>query len=203
LEKSDSQRPSPPVEVEEVPAIDVRSRDVVVIHGRDQKLRDSMFQLLRSVGLNPIEWTEAVHRTGRGSPYTGEILEALFRDAQAIVALLSPDEYVELRSDLRSSSSDRDAGWQPRPNVLVEAGMALARDEAHTILVQIGTVRIASDLFGRHILILDDSAARRNSFIQRLKTAGCAVRLTGNDWLTIGKFNILKSLFKQNHGKTK
>ena len=33
---------------------------------------------LRSVALNPIEWNDAVRRTGRGSPYTGEVVAALF-----------------------------------------------------------------------------------------------------------------------------
>jgi predicted nucleotide-binding protein len=192
-----------PLEVEPAPSNGGRAADVVVIHGRDERVRESIFQLLRSVGLSPIEWNEAVHRTGSGSPYIGQILDAMFRDAQAIVAVFSPDERVELRRDLRSSPSDERAEWQPRPNVFVEAGMALAKDEAHTILVQVGTVRPASDLFGRHIPILDDSAERRNTFIQRLATAGCAVKLRGNDWLSSGKFKISQNVFKQDRSKPK
>jgi predicted nucleotide-binding protein len=180
-----------------------RTRDVVVIHGRDERVRESVFQLLRSVGLNPIEWNEAVHRTGHGSPYTGEVLDALFGRAQAIVAVFSPDERVELRKDLRNSRSGENESWQSRPNVFVETGMALAKDASHTILIQVGDVRPASDLFGRHILKMDDSPEMRNSFVQRLTTAGCAVKLVGNDWLKAGKFRIPQSAFRVDRGKQK
>lgn len=58
--------------------------------------------------------------------------------AQAIVVLLTPDEHVQLRRDLCSSDDEflREEGFQPRANVLIEAGMALARAEARTVLVE-------------------------------------------------------------------
>ncbi|MCZ7537472.1 MAG: nucleotide-binding protein [Acidimicrobiia bacterium] len=31
-----------------------------------------MFDFLRAIGLQPIEWTQAVALTGKGSPYIGE-----------------------------------------------------------------------------------------------------------------------------------
>jgi predicted nucleotide-binding protein len=167
-----------------------KARTVVVVHGRDFKLRDSMFQFLRSAGLAPIEWNEAVRRTRRGAPYTGEIVDALFRDAQAIVVILSPDERVELRNDLQSEDSADNSGWQPRPNVFIEAGMALARDEAHTVLVEIGTVRHASDLVGRNSIRFDGSSTHRHDLIERLRTACCAVSTSGSDWLRVGDFGI-------------
>jgi hypothetical protein len=36
---------------------------------------------------------------------------------------------------------------QPRANVLFEAGMALGRDEARTIIVELGKVKIAVSCF--------------------------------------------------------
>jgi predicted nucleotide-binding protein len=165
-----------------------KTRNVVVVHGRDTVIRDSMFQFLTSLRLNPIEWNEAVRRTALGSPYIGQVLDALFRDAQAIVVILSPDESVELRHDLRTNDSNDDHGWQPRPNVFVEAGMALAKDEPHTILVRIDVVRVASDLLGRNLVNLDDSSAQRHTLAQRLLTAGCSVVTTGTDWLRVGTF---------------
>lgn len=167
-----------------------KTRRVVVVHGRDLKLRDSMFQFLRSVGLAPIEWNEAARRTQRGTPYTGEIVDALFRDAQAVVAILSPEERVELRGDLQSEDSADNSGWQPRPNVFIEAGMALSRDEAHTVLVEVGLVRHASDLVGRNSIRFDGSPVRRHDLIERLRTAGCAVSTSGNDWLRVGTFEV-------------
>jgi CAP12/Pycsar effector protein, TIR domain len=48
---------------------------VFVIHGRDKRLRDGIFTFLRSIGLDPIEWREAVGMTGKSAPYIGEVLE--------------------------------------------------------------------------------------------------------------------------------
>lgn len=167
-----------------------KRRNVVVVHGRDSGIRDSMFGFLRSAGLAPTEWNEAVRRTGRGAPYNGEVVDALFREAQAIVVILSPDEHVELREDLQTEESSDNSGWQPRPNVFIEAGMALARDEAHTVLVEVGTVRHASDLAGRNSVRFDGSSTHRHDLIERLRTAGCAVSTSGNDWLRVGDFRI-------------
>lgn len=180
-----------------------RASKIVVIHGRDATLRDSMFQLLRSLGLVPVEWTEAVRRTGRGTPYTGEVVDALFQDAQAIIAIFAPDERVELRTDLQSEDAGDNNGWQPRPNVFIETGMALARDEAHTVLVQIGTVRQASDLLGRNLVHFDDSATQRHELAERLRTAGCAVSTSGSEWLRTGNFKISSEFFKEKRRRTK
>ena len=174
-----------------------KARNVVVVHGRDLRLRDSMFEFLRSVHLQPVEWNEAVRRTGRAAPYTGEVVDALFQDAQAIVVIMSPDEHVELRTGLQSEDSVDNSGWQPRPNVFVEAGMALARDEDHTVLVEIGTVRNASDLVGRNSVRFDGSSTRRHDLIERLRTAGCAISTVGNDWLRVGDFTISSRDSKQ------
>jgi predicted nucleotide-binding protein len=180
-----------------------KSRNVVVVHGRDTVLRDSMFQLLRSLGLAPIEWSEAVRRTGRGAPYTGEVVDVLFQDAQAIVVILSPDERVEIRSDLKGDDSAENNGWQPRPNVFIEAGMAIAKDEPHTILIQIGAIRQASDLFGRNVIRFDGSATQRHELAERLRTAGCAVSTSGSDWLRVGSFGISSEHFKERRNKAK
>lgn len=167
-----------------------KTKNVVVVHGRDLSIRDGMFQFLRSVALNPIEWNDAVRRTGRGSPYTGEVVAALFQDAQAVVVIFSPDEYVELRPDLQDGNEAENRGWQARPNVMVEAGMALARDEAHTILVQVGISRLPSDLIGRNVVNFDGTSTHRHNLLERLRTAGCDVSTTGSDWLRVGDFSL-------------
>lgn len=183
LSSSDPRSPAAPIQIR-------KTGNVVVIHGRDSRIRDSMFQFLRSVALNPIEWNEAVRRTHQGSPYTGQVVSALFQDAQAIVVLLTPEERVSLRKDLQSADSDSNQGWQPRPNVFLECGMALSLDESHTILVQIGKLRATSDLLGRNVVNLDDSSKQRHTFVERLRTAGCDIRTVGTDWLNTGRFQI-------------
>lgn len=59
-------------------------RRVFVVHGRNLAARDAMFSFLRAVGLQPIEWSQAVAMTGEASPYVGTILDAAFGAAQAI-----------------------------------------------------------------------------------------------------------------------
>ena len=56
-----------PEEVPTPPAVSVAgvSKNVMVVYGRDQALRDDVFGFLRALKLNPIEWSEAVRATGK------------------------------------------------------------------------------------------------------------------------------------------
>ncbi len=158
-----------------------RRRTVMVVYGRDEATRVDMFNVLRSLNLKPVEWNEAVIRTGKSSPYVGEILTAAFDMAQAFLVLMTPDEQVVLRAELRKDARESEGALQPRPNVILEAGMALAKDETRTILVSTGAMRGMSDLDGRHIIRLNNSAERRNDLVQRLKVAGCQPKTDGTD----------------------
>lgn len=95
-------------------------------------MRDSMFTFLRSINLSPLEWTKAIQLTGQGSPYIGDVLDAAFSHAVAVVVLMTPDEVAYLRSEYADGETDPQTkpAAQARPNVLFEAGMALgARTE--------------------------------------------------------------------------
>jgi predicted nucleotide-binding protein len=165
---------------------------VFVVHGRDVDIVKELFAFLRSIGLKPLEWVQAIRKTGQGTPYVGAIVEAAFREAQAIVVLLTPDDEARLRKRfVRASDADYESELtgQPRPNVLFEAGMAFGRDSRRTVLVQVGRIREISDLAGRHIVHLTDHVARRNELATKLRNAGCAVDLTGEDWYAAGSFD--------------
>jgi hypothetical protein len=56
------------------------------------------------------------------------------------------------------------------------------------MLVSTGQLRRMSDLDGRHVIRLDNSAVRRNDLVERLKITGCKPSTSGTDWLTIGDF---------------
>lgn len=172
----------------------VDSRIVFVVHGRNLGRRDALFRFLRSIGLLPLEWSQAIQATGKASPYIGEVLDAAFAKAQAVVVLLTPDDKAYLRSALRKSddpSYESKLTYQARPNVLFEAGMAMGRSAERTILVQLGELRPFSDIGGRHVIKLDNSTESRQELAQRLKVAGCAVDLTGTQWHREGDFNLL------------
>jgi hypothetical protein len=163
---------------------------VFVVHGRNSAARDSMFSFIRSLGLKPIEWDQAVALTGKGSPYIGEVLDVAFDEGQAVVVLLTPDDVAYIRNEYADGDDDPELKplGQARPNVLFEAGMAMGRNADRTILVELGELRPFSDVGGRHAVRLAESAKARKSLVERLRTAGCAADDSGTDWLTAGDF---------------
>jgi Predicted nucleotide-binding protein containing TIR-like domain len=167
-----------------------RSRKVFVVHGRNKAARVAMFTFLRAIGLSPIEWSQALAMSGQASPYIGDVLDAALEAAQAVVVLLTPDEIASLRAEYADGDEDPDAtpSAQARPNVLFEAGLALGRAPKRTVLAELGKVRRFSDIAGRHVVRIGDSVASRQEIAARLRTAGCAVDLTGTDWHTAGDF---------------
>jgi len=132
---------------------------VFVVHGRNVHLRDSLFAFLRAVDLKPLEWSQAITATGEGSPYIGQVLDAAFSKARAVVVLMTPDDEAWLKKEFLDGYDEqyeREPTGQARPNVLFEAGMAMGRDSKRTVLVQIGYLRPFSDVGGRHVLRLDN-----------------------------------------------
>jgi predicted nucleotide-binding protein len=170
-----------------------KSNSVMVVHGRDFDVRDSMYAFLRALDLNPMEFSHGVKATKKGAPVVGEVLDAMFQRAAAVVVVLTPDDQAKLKTKFRKPS---DAGYesvltgQARPNVLFEAGRAFGSHPMNTILVRVGTHRPMSDLAGVHFVDLDDEPATRNDLATRLETAGCAVNKAGGDWLKVGKFKV-------------
>ena len=167
------------------------TRDVFVVHGRNEDARNALFDFLRSINLRPLEWSEAVKATGKAMPYIGQVLDAAFSRAHAVVVLFTPDDEASLKEQFRVDSDpphETELTGQARPNVLFEAGMAMGRNQEGTILVELGRLRPFSDMAGLHVIRLDDTSQRRQTLAQRLQTAGCPVNLDGTDWHTVGDF---------------
>ena len=170
-----------------------RGTTVFVVHGRNSKLRDAMFAFLRSVGLSPLEWNQIIKRSKKSTPYVGTLLETAFREAAAVVVLVTPDDEARLKKMFVKKNDpnyEKQLTGQARPNVLFEAGMAFGRDSNSTVLVQIGDVRPFSDVTGRHIVVMNNTPERRNELVTKLSNAGCAVDTSGNDWYSVGDFDI-------------
>ncbi len=164
------------------------ARRVWVVFGRNRAARDGVFEFLRALRLDPIEWDHAMKMTGEASPYTGAVLEQAFAEAQAVVVLLTPDEVAYLRPEYSDGDADPESkpSCQARPNVLFEAGMSMGLHPDRTVLVELGHVRPFSDVVGRHLLRLDNTPEMRTSFAERLRTAHCEVDTSGRDWLSAG-----------------
>ena len=193
--------------LEGVPVLEPRlssdNRDVFVVHGRNTAARDAVFEFLGSLNLHPIEWAEAVVETRNPTASIPDIIEAAFARAHAVVVLFTPDDQAKLHPALWSeneSTEETEPAGQARPNVLFEAGMAMARHPERTVLVELGKLRRFSDIDGIHTIRLNDSVARRQEFAQRLQMAGCPANLTGNRWHNAGRFeDVIASLSKAGH----
>lgn len=168
------------------------SKNVFVVHGRNGAIRKSMFEFLRALGLNPLEWDTLLSATKSAAPYIGDVLAAGLKKATAVVVLLTPDDDAMLRKQFWTRSEDsfeKKLMGQARPNVLFEAGMAFALFPRATILVEVGKCRPFSDVFGRHVVKLNNSEAKRKEMAGRLSTARCPVAF-GKGWQTAGDFEV-------------
>jgi len=154
--------------------------------------RNALYTFLRAIGLQPIEWSQAVKATKKGAPYVGEVLIAAFRKAAAVVVLLTPDDEARLRKTLQKPTDPRFEKvltGQARPNVIFEAGRAFGSHPDSTILVQLGETRPFSDTAGVHAIRLSNTAEPRRDLASRLEAAGCAIDISGTDWLSAGDFS--------------
>jgi len=179
-------------------------KKVYVVHGRNEKAREGMFGFLRSIGLNPIEWNQAIKSTGKASPFIGEVLDTAFEVAQAVVVLITGDDIAKLKDQyVRNDDPDYEKKPTPqaRPNVLFEAGLAFGRCSDRTVLVVLEkeTTRPFSDISGRHIVKLSNTPESRMDLKDRLQTAGCKIDIEGKkDWLKTGDFEgVIDSILTQ------
>lgn len=149
-------------------------RKVFVVYGRNRKAYEAMVLFLQAIGLEAIDFYELKTRVG-GSAFVGNIVRKGMDEAQAVIVLYTPDEYASLHPHLcdQHDSEQEKNRWQPRQNVILEAGMALAISEERTILVVFGNVSLPSDLHGRHYVRLSNSSNSREQL--RALLAGSAV----------------------------
>jgi predicted nucleotide-binding protein len=164
-------------------------RKVFVVHGRNLAARDAMYAFLNGIGLRPLEWSATA--TGKASPYIGEVLDVLFRDAQAVIVLLTPDDEARLLPGFQTLGDplyETELTPQPRPNVLFEAGLAFGSHPDRTVLVELGKTRQFSDILGRHTVRMSNVVDRRVELAERLRGCGCPVDTTGAHWLRAGDF---------------
>jgi predicted nucleotide-binding protein len=183
-----------------VPSASRNLRNVFVIHGRDEQVRESFFELLRAVDLRPLEWEALVAATQHTAPSLLSVVEAALERAQAVVALLTPDDVVYLHPSLhemREAAVETRPMLQPRPNVLVELGMALMSCQERTIIVEIGDQRPVADLGGLNVIRFDGTEVSLGKLVQRLKNAGCPVDDSGADWRNMRRFAGIAALNRQ------
>jgi predicted nucleotide-binding protein len=172
-----------------------KDNSMFVVHGRDAQLNKDMYAFLATIGIVPMEWDQAIKAAkGGANPIVGDVISNAMARVQGVMILFSPDEEAKIRSKFASERDkkrgDHLKGFQPRPNVIFEAGLALGAHSDKTILVQVGDVRDISDIAGKHMVHLDNSFAARKRLADRLESKlKFKVDLAGTVWQEIGNFD--------------
>jgi Predicted nucleotide-binding protein containing TIR-like domain len=165
------------------------NRDVFLVHGRDHVARVALEALLKAFDLRVVSWDKATRVTGTATPYTGDVVRAGMDIAKAVVVLLTPDDIGQVSPRFREDWDGPDEvgpTGQARLNVIFEAGMAMAIDRHHVVLVEVGPVRSMTDTAGLNVVRLDNSIESRRRLATRLEMAGLAVDTEHEDWRTAG-----------------
>lgn len=166
-----------------------KNNTIFVVHGRDQKLNEDMFSFLRALGLNAVEFSQAINETAGANPNITKIVKGALKRAQGVLVMFSPDEEARLKTKHRQPYDSKKLEGQSRLNVIFEAGIALGAHPEKTLLVEVGHVRNISDIAGMHIPRLTDDATSRKELAERLRRKlKLKVNTTGDYWLKIGKF---------------
>lgn len=177
-----------------------RQRRIFVVYGRDEPARAAIFAFLLAINLWPLEWEPVVAQTGKGAPYLSEAVRRGLAAAHAVVVLMTPEDIARLHPDLHGPhepATETEDSMQARPNVLIELGMALITHPDRTLLLLAGTHRLATDLGGLNFIQLSDTDECRRKIAARLKSVGCLVDDSGNDWLKAGNFAGLAALSRR------
>lgn len=178
------------------------TRNVFVVHGRDGEARREITSILQALNLRPMDWELLVSATGTTTPTIMEVIRTAPAIAQATVVLMTPDDVVQLHPDLTrhdDSQQETDLGCQPRPNVILELGMALMAAPESTIILEFGALRPMSDLAGLHVIRFDGSARSIAKLIHRLRQAGCPVDVSDTHLFDSGRFTEFRAFTRRPH----
>lgn len=170
-----------------------KENTVFVVHGRDAKLRDAMYEFLGALGLKPQEWGHAIRaaRGSGGNPYVNDAVTKIMEQAQAVVVLLSSDDEGKLKDQFVTKHERQSEGklrGQARQNVVFETGIAIGTHHRKTVMVRVGDVKPFTDVGGMHIPHFNGDDRSRHDLANRLEDLGCKLNRDGDHWLRAGDF---------------
>lgn len=154
-----------------------KNQRVFIVHGRNYALVEAVSTILRSMGLETLDFSEVRLAESFRGRYIGEVLDHAFDIAQAVVVIVSGEEMAKLSARFALPHDfPLKAQLQPRPNVLIEIGMALRSHAERVVLLEFPPLRDISDLAGLVTLKFNrDEAKFQTELSARLRQAGCVV----------------------------
>jgi len=132
-----------------------------LIYGHDNEARVVVERFVRSLGVNVMPFHQAAPGRNDIDYVLATVLNGI-EQADVVIALLTPDEQAAWHDPQTGAYQEKTAlgeslaGWQPRPNVLLEIGIAVGMARGKMILVRVGPIRTISDLAGVQMVSLDD-----------------------------------------------
>ncbi len=144
-----------------------QSKQIFVVHGRDEGIKETASRFLRQLNLEPIILDE---QASRGAT----IIEKFERHTNVgfALVLLTPDDEGSLRGE--------DINPRARQNVIFELGFFLGcLGRGRVIVLKRGEIEIPSDYTGVLYIELDDNNEWKMALIRELKSAGCEVEESG------------------------
>ena len=147
-------------------------KQVFLIHGRNEDLNHYVLTVLKKLKIKTLTWVQAAH--GAGSvPTTLNIVKHALKTSKVILALMTPDEIVKLKT-LHQKRSDKIHGKiveQARPNVIFEIGLmiGLAQPDQKIHLILCDQCGSLSDISGINYIPFDSSQKKTvNEFLKML-----------------------------------
>ena len=141
-----------------------------IVHGHDDQAKAVLENFLISLGIQLIPFHRAAANDMSGTNLDA-VLAGIER-ANVVFILFTADEQTTFtirNRTVQGGARQRRAWgrWQPRPNVLIEAGIAAASDKKKTALIKVGTTRRISDIDGvRHFELPSRRSTRVWDFIR-------------------------------------
>ncbi len=138
---------------------------VFVVYGRNVNAYREMRKFLSTVGAR--EWTFEDASDAQANSFVTEIVLHCIERASAVIVLFTADELAALykaeRLAGRNSETVDEFRWQPRPNVIFEAGVAFGKKRKETIIVAVGRdVSGFSDIAGVHLVRLTNRQGKQS-----------------------------------------
>jgi predicted nucleotide-binding protein len=147
-----------------------------IIHGRDEAAKKAVETIVHSTGAEVIPFDAAPPNEDDLQQVLDMVVNGI-QEADVVIALLTPDEQAALYDSATGTQvtdpieRDEASGWQPRPNVLVEIGIAVGLARHKTILVRMGPIRRISDIAGVLMINLDQQTGEeqlRRAVVKRI-----------------------------------
>lgn len=151
-------------EVTHAPQLAGTSKNVFVVHGRDDGTKETIARFVSNLGYVPV----ILHEQPSGGK---TVIEKFEKNADACfaIALLTPD-------DMGGLSGDTDLKPRARQNVIFEFGYFIGRlSRLRVCAITKGEVELPSDYAGVVYIPLDSAGAWRLLLLREMKAAGLSV----------------------------